>query len=249
MTPGNPGHHPTRPHVSAFWHGAALTKMEQLCINSFLAHGFRYFLYVYQDPPKGVPPGVEIRDAGTIVDEKALFVYENGTFNRGSVSGFSNLFRYALIGQIGGWWADTDHCCLRPMPVNCPEFYVQERTRSGEFRVANGFFRGEPNDPMLHDCLQECWKRQKTVVHGETGPRLFTQAVIAYERGQNVNPFTRYLPVPWWEWQRLFYDETLAIDEWVTLHFWNSHLRASQLDKDGVFPPNSVFERLKRIYL
>ncbi len=64
-----------------------------------------------------------------------------------------------------------------------------------------------------------------------------------------VQKSERFFPVPWWEYDRLFRDEDLGIDVCRTVHFWNAMITAAGLDKNGKYPPGSVFERLKRRYL
>ena len=51
------------PVIHMFWHGAPLSRVERLCLASFVANGHPVHLYVY-DEPAGVPAGVRLRDAG-----------------------------------------------------------------------------------------------------------------------------------------------------------------------------------------
>ena len=102
--------------VNSFWHGERLTTLERLCISSFLQNGIGYNLYVYEEPA-GLPDHLTLRDAAEIVPRTRLFRYPAGSFNAGSVAGFSDLFRYSLIHLFGCCWVDTDHLLrelLRP---------------------------------------------------------------------------------------------------------------------------------------
>jgi hypothetical protein len=78
---------------------------------------------------------------------------------------------------------------------------------------------------------------------------LLTDAVCACGRKDAVQPAEQFLPVPWWEYERLLFDEQLPIDSCLAIHFWNTMLRTAGVDKNGDFPKNSAFERLKRRYL
>ena len=98
--------------VQGLWIGSNLELMEQLSIKSFLANGHHYHLYVYE-PVKNVPKGVMVQDANAVIPSREIFAYANGP-GRGSVSAFSNIFRYQLLYEKGGWWADLDVVCLRP---------------------------------------------------------------------------------------------------------------------------------------
>ena len=44
------------PIIQSFWVGEPLSKLEQLCIQSFLDNGHEFHLYVYDDV-QGIPEG------------------------------------------------------------------------------------------------------------------------------------------------------------------------------------------------
>jgi hypothetical protein len=240
---------PDRFEVNSYWGGGPLTRLELVCLSSFVQNGAHYNLYTH-DEPHGVPKGVIVRDASEILPAERIFRYPAGTLNEGSLSGFSNLFRYTLLERIGGWWVDTDVCCLRAFETDRDEFYVREETQSGEFFVAQCIFRVPPASGVLQHCLEIFARKDVTkVVHAETGPVLFTDAIRACSREEAVQPGDLFLPVPWWEYERLLFDEELPIDRCFAVHFWNTMLRTAGVDKNADFPKNSVFERLKRRYL
>jgi len=87
------------------------------------------------------------------------------------------------------------------------------------------------------------------VVHGETGPALLSHAIRVCGCEDAVEPGEQFLPVPWWEYERLLFDEQLSLDHCFAVHFWNTMLRTAGVNKDAAFPENSPFERLKRRYL
>jgi hypothetical protein len=235
--------------VNSFWHGTDFTNLELLCISSFLKNGVNYNLYVYERP-SNLPDGVTVRNAGEIVPRERLFTYQAGTFNLGSVSGFSNLFRFTLIHELGGWWSDTDVCYVNGFADERPQVFFAEPSQGGEFRTGTAVFKGSPGSPVLRYCLDRFAEKDPTkIVHGETGPSLLTEAILASQAESEVEESALVFPVPWWEYQRLFWDEELSVEESSAVHFWNAMLRSSQIDKNGAFPPRTAFERLKRKYL
>src|SRR5262245_10683422 len=98
----------------SFWLGERISPLEYLCIQSFLSHGHRYVLYTY-GPVEGLPPGCELADARKVLPEDRVFLYPalGGRTQGGHPSGFTNLFRYKLLRDEGGWWVDTDVLCNR----------------------------------------------------------------------------------------------------------------------------------------
>jgi Glycosyltransferase sugar-binding region containing DXD motif len=240
---------PARFEVNSYWGGGPLTQLELVCLSSFVHNGAQYNLYTH-DEPRGVPEGVIVRDASEILPAERIFQYPAGTLNEGSLSGFSNLFRYTLLQRLGGWWVDTDVCCLRAFETDRDELYVREDTQSGEFLIASCIFRSPSASSVLQHCLEAFTRKDVTkVVHGETGPVLLTDAVCACGRKDAVQPAEQFFPVPWWEYERLLFDQQLPIDSCLAVHFWNTMLRTAGVDKNADFPKNSVFERLKRRYL
>ena len=94
--------------IQSLWIGKPLSKLEQLSIKSFIDNGHEYHLYVY-DNIQNIPEGTIIKDANEILNKDEIFYYKNG-----SVSAFSNLFRFTLLYKKGGYWADTDLICTKP---------------------------------------------------------------------------------------------------------------------------------------
>ena len=103
--------------VHGLWIGERLSLMEQLTLRSFVACGHRFVLWLYGRLEEDVPPGVEVRDACTIIPRQRVFSYKAG-IRPGSYAGFSDLFRYKLLYDCGGWWSDLDVVCLKPLDLD-----------------------------------------------------------------------------------------------------------------------------------
>ncbi|HSD74462.1 MAG TPA: glycosyltransferase, partial [Steroidobacteraceae bacterium] len=79
-------------------------------MSSFVANGHTVRLHVYQ-PPEGVPAGVQLADAAKTLPRKRMFRMKESN----SVAGFADWFRFQLLHDQGGIWADTDVVCLKPL--------------------------------------------------------------------------------------------------------------------------------------
>jgi hypothetical protein len=102
--------------INSLWIGKHLSLIELLTIQSFLSNGHRFKLYVYEDLLTPLPEGCELADANEILPESAIFRYKNKSQygqGKGSVSGFSDIFRYKMLFDKGGWWVDMDVTCLK----------------------------------------------------------------------------------------------------------------------------------------
>src|SRR4051812_12851319 len=104
---------PEAPCVS-LWIGPRLGAVERACLRSMLRVGHPVTLYCYQEPA-GVPEGVQLADAREVLAEELIIRHHSG-----SVSLFSNRFRYELQRRAAGTWVDLDHYCLAPIPGTDP---------------------------------------------------------------------------------------------------------------------------------
>ena len=110
--------------IQSLWIGPELTKLEQLCLKSFVDHGHEFHLYTYEEVGN-VPDGVIVKDGNEILDKSEIFRYKNG-----SVSAFSNLFRFTMLYKKGGYWADTDLLCVRPFKFE-EDFVISSEPNAG----------------------------------------------------------------------------------------------------------------------
>lgn len=237
--------------VSTFWHGNSFSDLELLCIKSFLYYGYEYYIYSYEDSIKNIPSEANLVDASSIIDEEELFFYQNG-FNSGSVSGFSNMFRYNLLNQKGGIWVDTDLCLLsEDLGFNSTNVFVKELDFKDKF--ASCLIKSKRKNHILRKCVQEFEKFNKEKMkHGETGPELVTDVIKnsnLRSMDVEIKESYNYFPFTWNEIENVFYDNIDIKDEWKTIHFWNAWLTDKGIDKNGSYPSSSLYEKLKNKFL
>src|SRR5262245_34843930 len=161
--------------IQGLWIGPELSTMEQLSIASFLANGHSYHLYCYGGV-KNIPHGAVVKDASEILPSSAIFQYRL----HASYSGFSNFFRYKLLLERGGWWADMDLVCLKPLDFE--EEYVFSSEMDKGVEVINcGAIKAPPRSGVMDYAWSECQSKDPAqITWGETGPRLMAQAVTAH---------------------------------------------------------------------
>jgi glycosyltransferase involved in cell wall biosynthesis len=120
------------PPIHGMWVGASLSRMELLTLRSFVRQGHRFHLWAYDAITTPIPEGVVLEDATRILPRSAVFarqsvdpVYGVGRGSYGSP--FSDLFRYKLLHDMGGYWADMDVTCLKPFPSDTPYLFRTHR--------------------------------------------------------------------------------------------------------------------------
>lgn len=113
-------------NVHGLWIGNELSFMEILTIKSFIKQGYRFHLWTYETVKNELPEHCICCDANEIIPESRIFKYkfssQFGT-GKGSYAGFSDIFRYKLLHDIGGWWVDMDVTCLKPFDIDSPYFF------------------------------------------------------------------------------------------------------------------------------
>src|SRR5919199_4974204 len=149
-----------------FWHGSQLGPHQLFGLRSFVAQGHGVELFTY-DAAIDVPDWIERRDAREILPADHVMVYRSG-WGAGSPALHSNLFRYAMLHRLGGWWVDLDVMLLRPDLPACDEFYFS----NGRGSVASAVLRFPANDPLMAEAVQRSRAvSEETALWGQTGPQ------------------------------------------------------------------------------
>jgi len=216
--------------------------MERLTVQSFISHGYEFRLHTYDDVK--APSGTTIVDANTILDISRLFTYKKG-FGKGSISGFSDLFRYTLIEQAGGWWTDMDVVLLRPLPeVNY--FFAAEATAISHI-TASCLFRCPPNSKVMQWCLNRFAEFDLDKLQwGQGGPYLLSRAVNAHGLSGHIASPTAVCSIPWWDVGH--FQKPFNLSERANaIHLWHQQWLEKGLNPD-VVPEGSLYSQLLQQY-
>jgi mannosyltransferase OCH1-like enzyme len=232
--------------IQGLWIGPQLSVMEQLSIASFLRNGHEYHLYVY-DEIEHVPRGTVFKDANKILPSSKIFKYKQ----QQSYAGFANFFRYKLLLEQGGWWADTDTICLKPFDFPEPHVFATEIC-SGLEVVTSAIIKA----PIGSEAMGHAWdvcqsKDPEKLVWGETGPRLIAEAVQKYSLERYAKAYHVFCPLGHADWPRVLEPETevsIAARSYA-IHLWNENWKGAGQDKNAQYPDNCFYEQLKRRYL
>ena len=137
--------------INSLWIGDSLSPLEILCIHSYINHGHKFLLWTYSDVINiPIHKNVIRKNAAEILKKDAIFSYEKGLYP-GSYAGFSDIFRYKLLFERGGWWVDMDTVCLRAFDF--PEKYVFRTHKS--FGAVFNLMKFPKGDPALGRALRK----------------------------------------------------------------------------------------------
>lgn len=233
--------------IQGLWIGPELSLMEQLSISSFLQNGHDYHLYVYDDV-KNVPAGTVVRNANEILPAARIFQYKD----RPTYAGFSNFFRYKLLLERGGWWADSDTICLKTFEFPDEYVFSSEINHRGVEVINSGIMKVPAGSSIMSFAWKICEAKDSSRLEwGEIGPRLMARAVRKFSLKRYKKDSRAFCPVDYEEWQTVlqpgvcwaFDDRTFAI------HLWNEMWRLAGQDKNARYHERCLYERLKRTYL
>ena len=236
--------------IQGLWIGSSLSVMEQLSIASFIKNGHEYHLYVYNDV-KGVPPKTVIKDANEILAQGHIIKYKYK--GRDNFSGSANVFRYKLLLERGGYWADTDTVCLRPFDFQSEYVFGEERHDDGSMKVAIGVIKTPVKSEMMQFCYEACLQKDlNNLMWGDIGYKLFEKGIRRFKLTNYILPYKAFYPIPWWDWQAILnprIDVELEDPEVYAVHLWNEMWRLNKADKDDTYHPMCLYEKLKKSYL
>ena len=236
-------------NIQGLWIGEKLSVMEQLSIKSFLDNGHDYHLYTYSDV-EGVPDGTTIKDGNEILPESEIFTYSSGE-GKGSVSAFSNFFRYKLLYDKGGWWVDTDLICIKPFDFK-DDFIFSSEEHLGTVHINAGAIKAPKNSEPLKYCWETCKSKDKNLLQcGEVGPRLVAETVQVHKLENYVQDSEVFCPINFENWLQILnpnVDMKFSSNVYA-IHLWNEIFRRNGMDKNKTFNSGCLYEKLKAKHL
>ncbi len=236
--------------VKSLWIGAYLPLIQRLSIQSFLQQGHAYQLYAYGEIDD-VPTGTKICDASDVLSRDSIFRYQEG-FGKGSYSAFSNLFRYKLLFEQGGWWVDTDVVCLKPFDFEDAFVFATEHTADHTATAASCVIKSPAGSDYLRYCLDVCNAKDKAkLVWREIGPSLMDDAINRFNLHQYRAPAHVFNPIDYFQFTDILapdFDPTRLTGSYA-VHLWNQKWRSHHLDPEDDGPPQSLYALLRKRYL
>jgi glycosyl transferase-like sugar-binding protein len=233
--------------IQSLWIGSRLSSMEQLCICSFLRQGHPFHLYAF-GPLENVPEGTELKSAEEILPASEVFTYRRGR-GKGNPSAFSNLFRYKLLLERGGWWSDLDVVCLQRLEFTAEHVLGCQRRPDREPAVNVGLVRAPAGSPLMRRCYERAAALDKSQAKwGDLGPGVARRALRDVDVSAELLPPEVFYPVDYWNIESLVRPYEIP-DACQAIHLWNSEWRHASLDPDERFATDSLYERLRAAYL
>jgi hypothetical protein len=220
------------------FHYGMMSPVEITCLQSFLDYGHRLTIFTYD--PSAVGRQFRTVDANSILSHEKIFFYASEP-GKGSISGFSNLFRYMLLREFGDFWIDTDVLCL-----------------SGEWPAESDFVAAWESERWIgsavlklpkaiaEECVSRCLELGDNVTWGQTGPRLVTELVVRDGLQLRLLAKESFYPRRHQQWLEFFDEDSVAVvrhssNGALAAHLWNQMGTQNGFRKDLLPSSQSFF--------
>lgn len=231
---------PVEKCVHMLWIGPQTGLMEQLTLASFVHFGYDVHLWLYSETSReNVPDKVKVMDANAVISSEEVFHYKKGSqfgTGKGSVAGFSDIFRYKLLHDYGGWWVDMDVTCLKAFDVETPYFFRGHHN----LPLVGNIMKAPKGSPLMWSCYTKA-KEQVTADNRDwhLPIQILVDEVLAqglehciYHGMSNTDEFDTIA--------KYFVRPAEFPVEWCAIHWCNEVLRSRKIDvrwmpKEGRF--------------
>jgi hypothetical protein len=218
--------------VHGLWIGDSLSRMEVLTMLSFIEQGHQFNLWTYSPQLENAPAQAVIMDANLIIPKDEVFCYSNNNafgHGKGSYAGFSDVFRYKLLSEHGGWWTDMDITCLAPLP-NTPYFF---RAHHSLKLVGNLM-----HCPKASELMRYCYTRAKAEIDSENTDwhrpiQILIDGVEQFALENHITAGVGNMD-HWGETRKFVFQQTRIPSQWIFLHWQNEEWRNRGMNKNQV---------------
>jgi hypothetical protein len=217
--------------VHGLWIGNRLSDIEILTLRSFIHQGHEFHLWIYE-PISNIPGQVVTRDANQVIPAKDIIVRKYNDpvtgVGKGSVGApFSDMFRYKLLYEYGGWWVDMDMTCLKPLQIEEPYFF-----RNHLFlEIIGNVMKCPKGSELMRRTYQEAretcdentldWLLPNKILN----KHIRELGLIGYKRSDISNRDE------WPETKKYIRTRARIPDEWYLIHWMNEEWRVNGIDK------------------
>ncbi len=216
--------------VHALWIGKSLSQLELLTISSFLKQGHAFHLWLYEPLTGYLPEGTEVKDASEIIPREKIFCYEHSNkfgHGKGSYAGFSDIFRYKLLYEKGGWWVDMDVTCLKPLDFDSPYFFRSHHN----LKVVGNVLKCPMGSELMRLCYEEAiatidksntdWLKPIKILNQHIAA-LQLEKFICSDIGNEDK---------WHDTYRLIWNDEALPSHWYFVHWQNEEWRKNAVAK------------------
>ncbi len=232
--------------IHGLWIGKSLSSIELLCIKSFFANGHEFHLWAYDIIETKLPEGVIIEDASEIIPREQVFCYKNTNqfgHGKGSYAGFSDIFRYKLLYEHGGWWVDMDVTCLKPFDFEEPYVFRIHH----DLPVVGNIMKCPRGSELMKLCYEQSIKQ---IDENNTDWHKPIQILNNNIKELELSAYIRSLSNQdkWNKIRKFLLKDKKVPEAWYAIHWVNEEWRRNKINKNA-FHKGSLIARLYGLYV
>lgn len=231
--------------IHSLWIGDSFSSLELLTLESFIQTGHTFLLWAYGSIATPLPKLVILQDANQIIPFEKVFQYKNKNqfgHGKGSYAGFSDIFRYRVLYEYGGWWVDMDVTCLKPLDFTTPYVF---RTHH-DLMVVGNIMKCPPKSELMLRCYQKAvaevnadnrdWNKPIRILNETIEELGLEQYIVEMSNRDSWNVV-----------RKMIAGNRKIPDHWYVIHWVNEEWRRNEINKDYA-GNNSVLNHLYTKY-
>lgn len=230
---------------NSLWIGKELSALELLTMQSFIRYDYHFRLWVYEPLDTVLPAQVEVCNAREILSDSYIFSYCNENkygHGKGSVAGFSDIFRYKLLYEKGGWWVDMDVTCLRKF--NFPDTYYFRR--HDHWPAVGSIMRCPARSELMLSCYKESVKTiDKNNTDWDQPIRILNKFIIKLHLEKYIHEGHSNQD-RWEETSAYIFTSREVPAKWYFIHWQNEEWRYRNLSKLSFYQKSFLAKTLSQ---
>jgi hypothetical protein len=220
-------------NVNGLWFGK-IGPLEELTLKSFSNYN-RFVLWTYKKINLSIP-NVIVKDAREILPEEDIFYYpsqmKDVPFGGNSIVGFSEVFRYKVLYDKGGWWTDLDVTCLKPLELIKDSYFFRSH---GRLPLVANIMKCPPRSQLM----KKCYETSKTLINSSTTEwHLGMKIMSDHVKESNLEKYIReemcnvdIIPIL----KKYYTTEEIIPSSWHFIHWMNTKFDKNKINKNSCY--------------
>lgn len=213
---------PTNKIVQSLWLSDTLSLNEMMCIMSYVYNGHQFHLYTYTQIDNA-PSECIIHNANDILEKNEEI----------SEHDFTQLFKYKVLYEKGGYWTDMDMICINKLN------FVEPYIFSSELMINTA------NKSLINSSIIKCPPKSEYALFsyntylskcGDNPAKFMTDCVKKYGLEMYVKHWTTFCPVTTSLLDDLLKPKKLKLNyQWSTIKLWDEFWKKRDFNKNKIY--------------